>query len=570
MGLVAFFWLSICTQLPAADGQGDAGSSPAAAPASSLDRDGKVKISGQVKGAYVDFALYGPAYAEATRYRPWNEYVDLAFTLQPAAQLESQAVFRMQNVFGAFWGEGDIFGVRRLYLKGDYPVYFTVGDYQARLTPLTLMTFDDENPFEAVFFQDKKNRNREQVYLPADQTWPLTGFQIGSRLDLDPAQHIGLRVDALGARLAVANMTASTLTYGHDQYLLGAMLNLDLTPDIALEGHSLTQFDLQETGDPAAPAFAGRIYGAGGKIYLWPKVFSLSGEWDQSLSNTHTGTTDYLQDSAIRAEVGVETEYVSLTGAYAQIGGDYVAPGAQTRLRDANVNPPLVTENNTWDISSNWFPDSGYPVTPHYPSGTPLTKYNHQILASKLKFYPFENNTFPYGPATPNRDSYQAQAVLHLWPKVLEPMLKFVQARELVDATGDGKREFRVYSAGTRFHWEFLTGSAGYQLEDTNNQNHIAFTTTTIHAGLEAVIIKELSGLLGYQHRDFNGSEFFGSDFVNYTDQIIDQYGAGLKAVLYDKLEIMGNYQLSKVMDLYDGSGSYDAHEVDVIMQYTF
>ncbi|NTV52505.1 MAG: hypothetical protein HGA76_05785, partial [Candidatus Firestonebacteria bacterium] len=53
-------------------------------------------------------------------------------------------------------------------------------------------------------------------------------------------------------------------------------------------------------------------------------------------------------------------------------------------------------------------------------------------------------------------------------------------------------------------------------------------------------------------------------------DQIIDQYGVGLKYQWNQRVEIAVNYQMSKVMDLFDALGSFNAHETDVNIRMAF
>jgi hypothetical protein len=534
-----------------------------------LDPSGKVKLGAAVNASYIDFTLAGPAAGATKRYRPWNEYIDLLFYANPLAELQGQAVFRLQNVFGGYWGERNSYAVRRLFIKGDYMVKFYLGDYNAKLTPLTLMTSEDGSELDARFFKEKKQKNRDELYLLPDGTWPLTGYQIGYYQDLDVKKHMGIGIKSFGARLGTQGTATDYFAFAHDQYLAAVAGDLDLTKEFHAGIALITQFDVQETGDQQAAVFRNKISDVNGQLYLWPDRVAIQGEWATSQSNTDTGRTDYFSDQAVQLGVLTELEYFKLDAKLFQVGGDYFAPGAQTRIQDAGINLPVITGNNTWDSSSNAF--SSPSIQPHYDPAYPLNKYNNRILASqRLGFSPYENNLFPYGPATPNRNGYQVALRLDFLKPYIQPVLKYATACEIKDATEDGKRNFVLKEAGSRFSWEFITGTIGYQNEDTRNGNHIAMTTTTIRGGLEFKFLSSLELALGYKHQDFNGSEFIGNVFQPYMDRIIDQYGAGVTYHWSNRVEMVLGYQMSKVMDLFNDLGSMSAHEVDASVKMFF
>ncbi|NTV53683.1 MAG: hypothetical protein HGA76_11830, partial [Candidatus Firestonebacteria bacterium] len=475
-----------------------------------IDQEGKIKLSAAVQTTYIDFLRSGPALPATLRYRPWNQFIDLTFLVNPTDHLNGEAVFRLENVFGGYWGEQNSYAVRRLYIKGDYPVSFCLGDYNAKLTPLTLQAQDDANELDARFFTDKEQRNRRESYLLPDGTWPLTGYQVGYYQFLDEPNHIGVGIESFGARIGVQGTATDYFTFAHDQYLVVAAGKLDLSKSFQGGAAVLNQFDVPETGDSQAAVFKNRINDFHGSLNLWPDHLTVQGEFASSQSNTDSGRANYFSDQAVNLNLMGGTEYFKLKVAYFQIGGDYFAPGAQTRLQDARINLPIITENNTWDAASNWF--STPPILPHYNPAYPLNKYNNRILASqRLAFFPYEDNLFPYGQATPNRNGYECRLDLDVFNPYVQPIIKYAAAREIKDATGDGKRNFVLKEIGSKFAWSWITGSVDYQNEDTNNGNHIGLTSTTLRGGLEFKVLPDFEVLLGYKHQDFNGSEFIGN-----------------------------------------------------------
>lgn len=531
-----------------------------------LDKNQKIFLGGRVQADYVDLELYGPGQDPTKRYRPWRQYLDLAVYATPLTPIEMLAIFRLENIFGGYWGDQNLYGVRRLTLKGHYPVEFTVGDYTLKLTPLTFQTFSDDL-FQADFFLNKSMRNRNEIYLLKDGGRPLTGFQLA--YDSDPEGNAGVLLQSNGARLAKQGEMTEYSVYSFDQYFLNASAKVFFQKEFELTGNYLWLFDSPDGGDPAQnPVFRNQIYSLNGKVMVWPDVASFSGEWAQSNTNTHTGYTNYFLDRALNLECKITVQPFHLKVGYRQVGADYIAPGAQTRMLDSTTNLPFLTHNNTWDASSNWF--TYPPIVPHFDPQYPLTKYNYRVFTSpKMGFFPYANNIFPYGDATPNRESLQAVLGTDFLWELLQPTLDCISARELADQLGDGIRNFTRLAAALHWHWQAFSGMFGYQREDTRTQHFIGFTSTTAHAGLQVKLSDSLEGLLGYKHIDYNGSEFFGDQFINFSDGLVDQYGIGFK-FLVGAVTISCEYQFDQVLDFASGENNFSGNEVTTAISYVF
>ncbi len=128
-----------------------------------------MRINGESSAYMTDLLLYGSNYiamdSPDKRYRPITQYLDLKFSLNATKELYSEATFRVENVYGGFWGSMDIYGLRRFFIQGQYPISFVFGDFQAKMTPFTLWADDDEKPYEAKVFADKREMNKKELYL---------------------------------------------------------------------------------------------------------------------------------------------------------------------------------------------------------------------------------------------------------------------------------------------------------------------------------------------------------------------------------------------------------------------
>ncbi len=230
-----------------------------------------LRINGESSAYMTDLLLFGGKYSGvdsggntlyAKRYRPITQFIDLKFSLNANKELYAEAIFRLENMFGGFWGSQDIYGLRRLFIQGDYPVSFVIGGYQGKLTPFTLWAVEEERPFEAEIFARKREMNRDELFL-MDNTWPLTGGKVHTIVEIVEALDIEMMV--MGARMGEAGKsnyqvydpTSSAFipqVYAHDQYLISGRLATDATlGDMLKIGVNFSEIvDAKDTGKDAA------------------------------------------------------------------------------------------------------------------------------------------------------------------------------------------------------------------------------------------------------------------------------------------------------------------------------
>ena len=72
--------------------------------------------------------------------------VDLELNAAPNEQTYLNAMVRIRNDFGGFWGSGVTFDVRQLYLKGliKNSIRYQLGDFNYKLTPYTFYSNSEE------------------------------------------------------------------------------------------------------------------------------------------------------------------------------------------------------------------------------------------------------------------------------------------------------------------------------------------------------------------------------------------------------------------------------------------
>jgi hypothetical protein len=517
-----------------------------------------MRIDGESNAYMTDLLLYGSKfqYAGATddRYRPITQYLDLKFSLNATKELYAEATFRVENMYGGFWGSDDIYGLRRFFIQGQYPISFVFGDYQAKLTPFTLWAVDDDRPFESRIFSDKRDMNKNELYL-LDDTWPLSGGKIQTIATI--ADAVDVNITFMGARLGVNGQNDYTVydpTYNsfvpqlmaHDQFLVAGRIDSSLSlPDNLDIGFNYSEIeDDRDTGDNYnAPTVDNPVYSADAAFKLKfgdGMDAKISGEFAKSLYTNNAGINGYISDTAMKAGVEVNAFNTKVTASFIDVGNSFTSYAAQTRIFDERSsdqfstflnNDLYLTQNNTWNIAG---------APPQYIIGTkiyPFTKYNPTInvsyglnpnssasgLASvpgNLLFYPqYENNISPYGDATPNRQKISVMlSGDYDFGFVLKPLVSYDMASEIVpysgiDLLGNPQtiavRNFSVIRVGTKAEYGMFAATVGYTMEDTNNNSTVAYSSAIIDAGLEATLIKKkLKVYAGYKHIDFNGTEY--------------------------------------------------------------
>jgi len=453
-----------------------------------------------------------------------------------------------------FWGSDDIYGLRRFFIQVQYPISFVFGDYQAKLTPFTLWAVDDDRPFEANIFSDKREMNKNELYL-LDNTWPLSGGKVQTIATI--ADAVDVNMTFMGARLGVNGQSDYNVydpsynafvpqLMAHDQFLLAGRIDSSLSmPDNLDVGINYTEIeDSRDTGSNYnAPTVDNPVYSADAEFKMKfgdGMDGKISGEFAKSLYTNNAGYNGYISDTAVKAGLELNAFNTKLTASFIDVGNSFTAYAAQTRIFDERAsdqfstflnNDLYLTQNNTWNIAG---------APPQYIIGTnvyPFTKYNPAInvsyglnpassasgLAStpgNLLFYPqYENNISPYGDATPNRQKISVMLSGNYdFGFVLKPMASYDMASEItpysgIDALGNPQviacRNFSVIRVGTKAEYGIFAATLGYTMEDTNNNSNVAYSSAIIDAGLEATLIKKkLKVYAGYKHIDFNGTEY--------------------------------------------------------------
>ncbi|MCE5299400.1 MAG: hypothetical protein LLG37_00800 [Spirochaetia bacterium] len=565
-----------------------------------------MRINGESSAYMTDVLKYGSSYitagAPGQRYRPITQYLDLKFSLRATKEMYAEATLRLENLYGGFWGSGDIYGLRRFFIQGDYPVAFVIGDFQGKLTPYTLWAVDDERPFESRLFSDKRDMNKNELYL-LDNTWPLSGAKVQTIIELFDT----IDVDAIlmGARLGEADKnnyqaydTASDIfipsVYKHDQYLVAGRIASSFQ-DIVKLGFNMTEImDAKDTGTWAAESHNMDNFVWSGDVKASLKFgdgmeAGLNGEFAKSDYTNNKWYANYISDTALHIEAGAKAFGTELSVSYGSTGNSFTAYAAQTRMYDERNNEAYLTQNSTWNIANK---------PPSYAIGGkmyPFTRYNPcvnvaygngstaatglAVVPGNLLFYPqYENNALPYGDSTPNRQAIQVGLSGNYMDGLVQPGFKYVMANELVSYENPGSpRKFTVIEAGVRSKFMMFDLTLGFKSEDTTNDlpDSVDYVSSTFDFGINAEVIKKkMNVFAGYKNTAFNGHEYqiLGGGYALVTNQDVNisSMGLGFDYKIAKPAVIGMAFTNTLLENLKDKTNSYNVQELDVKVSINF
>lgn len=561
-----------------------------------------VKINGEAAGFMTDLVLYGNSVGPSARYTPITQYIDMKFTASSGSLLKAEAVFRLQNVFGGSWGAQDIYGVKRFSISGDFPVYFKLGDYHAKLTPFTIWANDDERPYEAGIYRDKREMNKKELNL-GNNSWPVTGGSIGYKTEVFGAS---LKADALVARLEEAgksnylvskgfNQTIDVLfPYDYDQYLWAGRVETDgtLKEMLKIGGTFVEIRDIKNTGyDSDAPTLDNYVVSADAEIRLFNIVkasgeFAVSNYYVENKVSPLSWQNRHIRDSALRTRIEAEYFDTKAEAEFFVVGNSYTAYAAQSRIYNTQANYPYLTQNNTWNVAQQ---------SPYYIIAGkiyPFTRYNKTIFTN---YYPvgfnmmpqamFENNAAPSGSGTPNRQGINARLSGSYLDGMIMPSVKFMYSSEIVSYLPGNQltcpREFMVLEGGLKAKILGISLTGGYKYEATDNTytgGLINLKSSIIDAGAEYTLFDKLTLAAGFKNVAYKGTEYsilYTSTTSSYQpimsyDAVIMSYGAAAKFEFIKQASAEVSFTQTLFADNLNVSNNLGAQELDARVYLNF
>ncbi len=366
-----------------------------------LPPDG-MKIHGRFNVLADDMLITGPGQfmGAATRFRKFKQQLELEFTAVHGPFL-GVTRFDVSSFVGSYAAPQPQ-GVRRVYAEVRTPISLQIGDFTARMSPLTMWRNEDPDDWEPEPFKGRKKRLRDLSLISDDNKLSMRALRIFSDLQFGATSKT-VEVDLIGSILAgpgegvyqtadpTTGLAATSLSAAFMTYFAGWRFEVEPVKGWKLAYLGSKTWDEPDTGSATygaamlQPQYAyllgskiapsdNEIHAAKTSFDVWKGKFKAEVEYAMSsYTNANIGRSvrgltqvagvatdvpmyfanpgfqagDPLAGSALRAEFSVGEDWGKLSGTFRQVGDSFVSAAAQTRTMDRNRNPygPFFTEN---------------------------------------------------------------------------------------------------------------------------------------------------------------------------------------------------------------------------------
>jgi len=550
-----------------------------------------LKINGEAVVQSIDFGLL-PKGADMESIWPTVGYFDMNVNARPRPDMYAELVFRMETIFGAYWGSANFAGVRRFKFRADTPVGLTVGMLDYKDTPLTVWAVQDEFPYENPVYARMRKEGMDDLYL-GDNQWPIYGALADTTLLWFDGMDQYIQV--MGSKLATNGQSNSNLPFAttmpYDQYLIGGRTAFTLPSVVPGDAkhHAMdatlgfNYFEIRDIADSQIDGPSVRnqgvqmnnVFSSDLKLGFMDDGLVIKGEYAVANYNPDLesqdnpwahGTAETLH--CILNEGGTKIDAYGVS-----VDPNFINYAAQTRTQD-NYDDAMqfpgpsgiglydpITANNYYNVS-----DSKYELLGQYNF---LTRYNNVIYANYagqpgggkvvglyVPYDPYTNNSTPYGEATPNRQgggikyngsyaggliqpslagSYLSETQADWWLNSDSSLLE----RTFMRGQGGLKLDFNGLNIGwlPLAIWGGMTCEQTEDGESVNSPLHYAdLVSATVDFGFDYGLTKKVHLLGGYQHQQWDGNDWINTGSIvegqryqwYYSAYLVDSYAGGV------------------------------------------
>jgi len=493
---------------------------------------------------------------------------DLGFQFRPNPNNHVEAVIRMENELGGFYGAATNIELRTLYAAGVFKnaVKYQVGDINFQLSPYTL-----HNPLEEVNVNEASIFSAYKDIVYYENLYDSLSYrQQGAVIDF------ALEADKGFEELACKTFLTRQRT-NPETFLGGGELTLQQSKYLSLGSRYINYFNLKKTdlSNPSGQLRNGVLSVDAALHYQLKKMrFSFVTETGfantqyDSIPNAPDNTTDYFYDVALKTQLNMG---LTATVGYKDVGADYYAPAAQTRRINHNARPTHFKTIGNDSLAINR-PISLYDMI--YDQNL----YRNTISPDYMGYNPKFGTLAPYGEATPNRRGLYAE-LNYLEPKQ-QAISAFANIALMQEIRGEGTsnlRNFMRIQAATTWWFNRLykgektfKSTIGFEYNTTNRQGEafqtIDLRSTLLEIGLDYELFTNFSLLTGCKFWQAKGNEFqtvlagFNQPFnynlyeVNESEMLL---AAGVQYNFNRNIYLNAQYNLSAWTNQLNNSQSY-------------
>ena len=548
----------------------------------------KFSINGAARGLFYGDNLDQDVAVEDTitipKLNSGHVMVDLGMNIRPVKNMEIQAMVRVRNDYGGFWGSGVTFDIRQMFIKGVIGniVRYQLGDINYKMTRYTMWNYNQELSVgsPAVFSQQFDLLNYDHFYNK-DNSWRQQGGAAEFALVFKNV------IDEMQFHAVTTRVKASDNSSTNDRLFSGINVQLIQSKYAQFGINYVSLYDVEGTSRNNS-LYSNPVFTATAALNYAFKDLSFSGDIELGNSKTTYKNNDEAPEEAgsffdAGVKVAQKKYGLSLSGRAKRVEPEFNSPGAQTKRIDFSNYPVSFQRITNDQLLRNMSMIDLMRET---------SLYTMQLQAYLMDFNPNYDNITPYGDATPNR---QGSSVAVEWQSTKIPVKLKAEQTMLSEVRGQGttavKNFGRTYFEGTYEKKEFLPNwknriavSASYRMDKTTRPGtdfyrDVNLETNVLNAGLEIEVIKNLDVLFGIQSVEYSGFDFAArvdeySNVFNFTEFEADgkesMVAGGLRYRFSDKSFLSAQWSKFDMNDYTQRTTSYSINQIMLLYQMTF
>ena len=323
--------------------------------------------------------------------------VDLSANIKPNDDTYINAILRVRNEYGGFWGSGVTFDLRQLYMKGliANAIRYQVGDFSYKLTPFTFYNNHEEMYENSLDLLRTYSDIIHYDYFYFDNTWRQQGAAVDFSLEFKDY------LDEIQFNMFTSRLNSSNFSTISDRIFYGGNITMLQSEHLSFGVNYVNVQDVAGTSN-SMEIFKNPVFTASYALKNNFDDFKIKVEGESGRSELTTEndpyaplTSDFFHYS--RAHFLHTDLNTSLSVSYRNVGPDFRSTAAQSRrLRYTSqseqftryTNDQIVRPIGLWDIYND------------------ASLYNTTIETGLSEYYPEYNNIDPFGIATPNRKGF--------------------------------------------------------------------------------------------------------------------------------------------------------------------
>jgi hypothetical protein len=499
---------------------------------------------------------------------------DLGANLKAGNDLRANAILRVKNPFGLYFGEGVSFQFRQIQLMGriGQTVDYQIGDINVEMTPYTVQAIPEMyNQYESEIHKIRRSIVNYENFVIGN-AWRLQGVQAFASFPF-PKLIKSINVNAFAVRTNPTNdlttpdrILAGTRITLKQSSSFGIGVNYVGMQDIKIENADVDYNNHVITGD-------GKISSDKDNVFLSLSVeggFS-NYNYNRIIDNVAVGYNDYFFDVST-SEV-FKPFKTKVFASYKDVGPQYSSPSAQTRRINIGATPELFSAfaNNTTarpQMLFDRFTQEGI--------------YTRAINPVLLPFLPQYNNISPYGAATPNRRGFTAGLASDTSIKVFSAEVRAELLNEIIGEGVTDLRKFLGVKGGILFDLgkllkmkRMLALNLGDRYEKTTRGGlvPIDFSSNLIDAGLTFEVYNKIDLMVGMKSLSAKGTEYMAARdefnlLTSFSQVNVDLkekiYSFGARVRFAPTSYFTVNYNLSSTENSLNTAMSYNLNQLFV------